>query len=112
MGVRLAKITDGQSNTLLVGEKHVPLKQFGQAGWDCSVYDGDNYLCSSRSAGIYFPLATSLRDPEWKFGSYHPNLCQFVFVDGTVHTLSSHIDPYTLDLLANINDGLVIPPFE
>jgi prepilin-type N-terminal cleavage/methylation domain-containing protein len=39
-GVRLSKITDGLSNTILFGEKNVPLDYWGQAGWDCSTYRG------------------------------------------------------------------------
>src|SRR5262249_33721643 len=36
---KLSSITDGLSNTLLVGEKHVPAHRFGQGPWDSSVYN-------------------------------------------------------------------------
>lgn len=111
-GIPLVRIKDGLSNTLLVGEKHVPLDQFGIGGWDCSMYNGDMVVCSARSGGHAFPLAQSIRDPGWKFGSYHDNLCQFAFADGSVHRIFTHIDPYILQLLSNMADGEVIPAFE
>jgi type II secretory pathway pseudopilin PulG len=111
-GRRLAEITDGLSNTFLIGEKHVPPGQFGQGTLDCSIYDGNHYLCSARSAGVFFPLAQSMQDPEWKFGSYHPGICQFVFADGSVHALSTATNPLALQYLGDIRDGQVIPPYE
>jgi prepilin-type N-terminal cleavage/methylation domain-containing protein len=111
-GVRIAQIVDGTSNTFLAGEKHVPLGQFGQMGWDNSIYDGAYFASIGRSAGLAFPLAQSIRDPGWKFGSYHTHLCQFVFADGSVHVIINAINPTTLGLLCQINDGEVIPPFE
>jgi prepilin-type N-terminal cleavage/methylation domain-containing protein len=107
--VRFADITDGLSNTVLVGEKHVPLDQFNRYPLDCSIYDGHNPSCNMRAAGVAFPLATSIRDPGWKFGSYHPGLCQFVFGDGSVRPIFIQVSPYTLSLLAQRNDGQPIP---
>lgn len=115
-GVHLAQIRDGLSNTFLVGEKHVPLGSFGKSTWDCCMYNGSystNYKCSMRSAGFGtaanpYTLAQSVRDTLWKFGSYHPNFCQFVMVDGSVQNLSSSMNAQTLEYLANIADGNVI----
>ena len=50
-------------------------------------------------------------DPGWKFGSRHVGVTQFVFCDGSVHLLSNSINPVTLGLLAQINDGQVIPNY-
>src|SRR5262249_44221797 len=83
-GIRLVSLTDGLSNTLLVGEKHVPNGFFGDYPWDCTIYDGHNPTCSTRAAGPGFPLAWNTRDPGLVFGSSHPGLCQFVFADGHV----------------------------
>ena len=102
-------ILDGLSNTLLAGEKHVPVGGFG-AGWlDCSLYDGDNPTGSTRSGGPKYPLAQSPRDTGWRFGSYHPQVCQFCFADGAVRPLPVTISPVTLGLLADRGDGQAIP---
>jgi type II secretory pathway pseudopilin PulG len=130
LGVALREIRDGTSNTLLVGDKHVQLGQFGQGGildpWippaelpgggsvvpnDCCIYDGANY-CAIRSAGLNFPLAQSVNDPGWKFGSYHTAGCLFAFADGSVRSLQTGISPSILELLSNRADGLVIPDYE
>lgn len=111
-GVRLSKIRDGLSNTILFGEKNVPLDYWGQIGWDCSTYDGDSSVCSSRVGGIGSPIAISLRDSRWLFGSAHPTLCNFAFADGSVHSLNKSISPLVLGLLTDIADGQSVPPYE
>lgn len=116
-GIRFSDIVDGLSNTLMAGEKHVPLNRFGRGWLDCSIYNGDYPTCSCRAAGWYpgfpvaFPLARSLRDPSPVFGSYHPGLVQFVFCDGHVKALPVTIDLQTLTHLAHRFDGGVVDDF-
>jgi hypothetical protein len=110
-GIRIAEILDGTSNTLLIGEKNVPLNMFGSYPLDCGIYDGHNPVCNTRAAGPSFPLSTSYQDQGWKFGSYHPSICQFVFCDGAVRPIVNSINPYVLGLLAQRNDGQVIPDY-
>jgi prepilin-type N-terminal cleavage/methylation domain-containing protein len=110
-----AGITDGLSNTLLIGEKHVRPTEFGkETEGDNSIYDDDNTLTLARFAGrqtagpIDRPLASSLRDnyrPEERFGSYHSGLCQFLLSDGSVRPIRVGIDLGTLTRLAVRNDG-------
>jgi hypothetical protein len=107
-GMRIAQIVDGVSNTLYLGEKHVPANMYGIAGWDSSIYNGATYS-AMRSAGLLYPLAVSTNDLGWKFGSAHPGICQFVYGDGSVRPLSTAINPGVLELLANIRDGQVVP---
>jgi prepilin-type N-terminal cleavage/methylation domain-containing protein len=111
-GTRFADFLDGLSNTLLFGDKHVPIGNAGQGGWDCSTFDGDQPNCSGRSASEAYPLATSFQDLGWKFGSFHPQVCQFVFADGSVHALGNATNPTTLRLLADKADGQLIPPWD
>jgi prepilin-type N-terminal cleavage/methylation domain-containing protein len=109
--VTFASITDGLSNTLFIGEKHVQINNFGRGLLDCSLYNGDYPTCSTRSAGPNYLLARSPQDSTLGFGSYHPGLCQFVFGDGSVRALSNATDPGVLALLANIADGQPIPDY-
>jgi prepilin-type N-terminal cleavage/methylation domain-containing protein len=116
-GVKVAEVTDGISNTIMIGEKHVQIGKFGHGYNDCSIYDGNNINCSVRSAGFTgsdnqssgFPLASSINDDAWKFGSYHPGLCQFVYGDGSVHAIRNGVSLTILDHLANRADGNTIP---
>ena len=110
-GIRFEEITDGLTNTLLVGEKHLTPALYGQYPWDWSLYDGHNPASSQRGAGPNFPLAASNSDLGWKFGSRHVGLCQFAFCDGTVRSLSTSIDPFVLGLLAQRNDNQPIPDY-
>jgi prepilin-type N-terminal cleavage/methylation domain-containing protein len=108
-GLRFADFTDGLSNTLLIGEKHVRTGGEGADWGDCSAYNGDYHTCYTRAAARAFPLATDPRDTGWKFGSKHPGVVLFCFADGRVQRLPKSIDPYTLELLSLRADGQVIP---
>jgi prepilin-type N-terminal cleavage/methylation domain-containing protein len=112
---RFGQIKDGLSNTLLVGEKHVPSpsSNFGQAAYgDLCIY-GSDHATIARQAGARYPLATSPNDRSILpsnttpgiFGSWHTSVVQFVFCDGSVHPLTIGINGVTLGYLANINDG-------
>jgi prepilin-type N-terminal cleavage/methylation domain-containing protein len=110
-GVRLASITDGTSNTIMMGEKHVPLGKFGNGWWDCSLYNGDYYPCSTRSGGIGYDIVTNRTSTKWAFGSAHTGIVQFAFVDGSARAINATIATTTMALLCDINDGLPIPDF-
>jgi prepilin-type N-terminal cleavage/methylation domain-containing protein len=111
-GVRISKITDGLSNTILFGEKNVPVGYWGTFPSDCSTYDGDSPICSTRAGGVGSPIAVSIQDTRVLFGSAHPTVCNFVFGDGSVHSLNKSIYPVVLGLLTDISDGESVPPYE
>ena len=114
---RLATITDGTSNTFLAGEKHVPMKMFGQLKvGDGPIYSGAWSAFPGRLAGIEDPLARGPNDltPSAgivdgvfarKFGSYHPGVCQFVFCDGSTRGIRTTIDTASLRAFATRSDG-------
>jgi prepilin-type N-terminal cleavage/methylation domain-containing protein/prepilin-type processing-associated H-X9-DG protein len=109
-GVRFAQITDGLSNTFLIGEKHVQAGKFGEfSAGDGAAYNGDKGT-AFRGAGSTLTLARNPQDAFTnRFGSYHPGVCQFAFCDGAVHAVQNQIDGPTLDALANRGDGKVAP---
>ena len=111
VGCRFADISDGLSNTLLVGEKHVPQGKEGNGWWDCSLYNGDYYQCSGRPAGRSFPPTTNPKDTGWKFGGRHTASVMFCFADGRVQRIPESIDPYVFEMLGTRDDGMVIPEY-
>jgi prepilin-type N-terminal cleavage/methylation domain-containing protein len=110
-GFGFMSFTDGLSNTLLVGDKHVPTAKNGVGPWDCSIYDGLRYRCSTRAASRAFPLATHPDDTGLKFGSRHTGVVQFCFADGGVRPVRTTTDSVTLELLGMRDDGQVIPNY-
>jgi prepilin-type processing-associated H-X9-DG protein len=114
----LMSITDGTSNTILVGEKHVNPARWGQANGDGSVYCAWNGRNFARLAGPGYPLARSDADPDpykqiedSRFGSRHPGVCQFVFCDGGVRPIPVSVSETILGLLSARSDGQPIPDY-
>lgn len=109
--VSFNKVTDGLSNTFLVGEKHVPDNRFGTSVGDGSIWCGDHEWNYCRIGRPGYGLARSIRDQanwQWVFGSWHPNICQFALGDGSVRSLRNDTDTTLLQNLANRNDGNAI----
>jgi prepilin-type N-terminal cleavage/methylation domain-containing protein/prepilin-type processing-associated H-X9-DG protein len=112
--VKLKSVTDGTSKTFLVGEKQVNPKGIGLATFgDSSVYNDDEIIHVVRWAGPGFPIALS--DDEvhntyqyLQFGSAHPGVCQFVFMDGHVSSINVSIDTTPLGYFAERADGQTV----
>lgn len=111
-GVPFSQITDGLSNTLLIGEKNLGI--YSKAWpFDGVIYDGYGPGAwhpnnNERLSGPLYPLAATDELATYpKFGSSHPGVCQFVFCDGSVRPLNNSIDPVILGWLAQRNDGQV-----
>ncbi len=109
--ISFSDVTDGLSNTFFAGDKHVLIGYFGCGVLDCSLYNGDYWMCSSRSAGPNFPLAQKPTDQIIGFGGYHMTICQFLFGDASVRSVANSTNPNILALLANISDGTAIPDY-
>lgn len=117
-----ALVTDGLSNTLLAGDKHVPAKDLGVScrspqnrnQGDGSIYNGDwpeNFL---RAAGPDYALAQTPEEEygslgNRNFGSWHLGICHFVMCDGTVKTIRVSMSQTVLAQLAQRADGQAIP---
>src|SRR5690606_15080847 len=117
-------VTDGMSNTLLIGEKFIPPRDYPAS--DDPAYAGDDRGWSdgwdhdiARSTGLppqqdqnYRNLALYASEgPFWTykylFGSAHPSNAHFVFGDGSVHAISYNIDAVTFNNLGHRCDGQV-----
>ncbi|HVT29302.1 MAG TPA: DUF1559 domain-containing protein [Lacipirellulaceae bacterium] len=110
------QVEDGLSNTLAVGERHLPpvppntqddMKDF--AIGDTAAIPGDTPHTTFRSAST--GLATGPDDASReKFGSSHPGgIVQFVFCDGHVKALRPDIALEVLKALCTIGGGEVVP---
>jgi Protein of unknown function (DUF1559) len=125
------KISDGLSNTYLIGEKSLQPQHYDPAGlpsaqrnWgdDQSLYQGYDYdsvrwsgnSTTPQNVPDWLPLhdenhfSGGAADSKWgirNFGSAHASGCSFVMCDGSVHTISYFISPLVHWKLANRSDG-------
>ncbi|HEY7423362.1 MAG TPA: DUF1559 domain-containing protein [Gemmataceae bacterium] len=135
--VRLTDITDGTSNTILLGEctSFDPLfttaadQQWGGGGpvapldnlqfWNAWIGLYQNQTYGIALAGINFrisaPLPTDstslsdlIQDRQYAYGSMHPGGANFVFADGSVRFLSDSLTLVTLQALSTSAGGEVI----
>jgi prepilin-type N-terminal cleavage/methylation domain-containing protein len=112
--LRFADVSDGLSNTLFFGEKHVVPGTFGlntpSSTWpeygDGSIYNGDHPWVVARAAGPQHPLAPDKWAPfAMQFGSWHPGVVPFACGDGRVLHLAVDVDGAALGRLAKRADG-------
>jgi hypothetical protein len=117
---RLASITDGTSNTFIVGEKHIRKGFFGwiqtadgNTLWgDGSIYNGDQGQCVARRAGPGSLLALNHNASSGNlFGSSHPSIVQFAIADGSVRMVPVATSGDVLRRLVRRDDGEPIPEF-
>lgn len=104
---RMVDVTDGTSNTFLVGERAVAkLNTFISMGgiWSTQVGSNNAYTFDANPPNQSYPstaltaagtCCVSANDPNNIRGSatsMHPSGLQFCFVDGSVHFISNNID--------------------
>lgn len=117
--VRLAEITDGTSNTLLVGEvgasqnvspkilsgRMFPVWAGGNNDGVCGQFGGHLRLVDALPYLNARPTGGNPDYSDYSFGSYHPGGAQFVLVDGSVRYLLNTINVNTYKALGARNDG-------
>jgi prepilin-type N-terminal cleavage/methylation domain-containing protein/prepilin-type processing-associated H-X9-DG protein len=101
-----ASVTDGLSNTIFLGEKHIQLGKFGEVNGDKTIWNGDSVDVFSRAGGPGLGIVGTLTSTtNQRFGSYHPGVCNFLFGDGVVRCMSVSTPEATLGALIVRNDG-------
>jgi prepilin-type N-terminal cleavage/methylation domain-containing protein/prepilin-type processing-associated H-X9-DG protein len=106
--LRIADITDGTSNTLLVGEKRMNLQFLGSRQADddtgyASGFDADVVRKTELTPAADYRAATG--DGELRFGASHPGGFNALLADGSVRKLSFSIDSTVFRLLGERADG-------
>jgi prepilin-type processing-associated H-X9-DG protein len=104
--VRPADVTDGTSQTYLIGEKCVSQKGYLEAiddGHDAPLYSGVDLDINRWT--IDGPLPDGPSPQVRRFGSAHSTGCHFVFCDGSVRQISYLIDRLVHRHLGNRQDG-------
>ena len=131
--VKQAQVTDGTTNTFLIGEKFQEPFRYEKASHgdhhgmyglyhDTMRYAGgfnENASANTTELLQYLPLQDAdignialARDVNpcctWRFGSAHPGAFQMAMCDGSVQAVPYDIDPLVYDRLGNREDGEVI----
>jgi len=122
--VPIAKVRDGTSNTLLIGERIYLMRPWTHGAW----WSGspDRKHCSYATKNVTWPLNTGTDDVgcyvfdssipgcprtllfnDFMFASEHPDGVQFAFADGSVHFVTETIDFSILGDLATRAGGEV-----
>lgn len=114
----LAWWSDGTSSQMLFGEKHFPASH--PVGRCDGPYGDCGYLGSFPGAMVQHVARTfdnagqaiaaqsddtNISEPGVWFGSAHPNICNFLFGDGSVRALATSTPRDILQKLADVNDG-------
>jgi prepilin-type N-terminal cleavage/methylation domain-containing protein/prepilin-type processing-associated H-X9-DG protein len=111
--IRFSRITDGLSNTIIVGERQCNItRRNDPTMWDENNgwIDGYDWDTVRWGYAIFAPdYRSTTSNYSREFGSQHPGGCQFVYADGSVR-----ISPYNMDLqvfrnLIEREDGNVAP---
>ena len=117
----LKDITDGLSQTIMLGERHTApeLKIDGNTMdyWSIGspqIDAGNEWSEFVGGTGVAFNSWRNADYTGWQveiaFGSWHNGLAQFVYADGSVHALGDGIDQHVYAALGSRNGEEVAPP--
>ena len=101
-------LSDGTSNTILAGELHVTKENLNKIPFNGPVFNGEDLAAFARVGGPGVPLLGPTKNSPTGilgFGSWHPEACNFVYADGSTHSLENSIDTVSLGKLCNRADG-------
>ena len=112
--VRISEISDGTSNTLMVGEYATKVAANSRALWPAS-WGYMSLGSAGPSQGVRglpdYALCTTYiaaNRCNRAFASFHPNVMNFVMGDGSVKTIKRYIDAVIYQNLATMRGGEII----
>jgi prepilin-type N-terminal cleavage/methylation domain-containing protein len=124
--IKIQYITDGTSQTLMIGEKFIPPSNYENGGFSgdnetwCTGWNNDNFriiygvqtAIGSTTYNIRPPVPdvdnSSEVDVQSRFGSAHPSVWIAAYCDGSTHAISYDAEPEMLRRLASRHDGLTL----
>jgi prepilin-type N-terminal cleavage/methylation domain-containing protein/prepilin-type processing-associated H-X9-DG protein len=107
-------ITDGLSNTMVIGEKRLFINRYDIGDWHDDIGWTDGWDPDIIRYTGYLPgpdveeSSRTVTDPGYHFGSAHASVFNTVFADGHVASLSYDIDLVTFNALGDRRDGLTV----
>jgi prepilin-type N-terminal cleavage/methylation domain-containing protein/prepilin-type processing-associated H-X9-DG protein len=103
-------VTDGTSNTIMVGEKYIAVTRYTQDDYGSEpIGRGHGWAVDRRAQALPLPDSANLTEnANERLGSAHSGSCGFVFADGSVKFLRYDMDLATYRNLAVRNDGNVV----
>jgi prepilin-type processing-associated H-X9-DG protein len=104
----LEQITDGTSKTILAGEKSMDPRAYntGGWGWDEPIFTGGSSGTSRSGARVNQDLPGVVFEYNW--GTPHGGNCQFLFADGSVHSITTSVPVATMQALLSPRGGEII----
>lgn len=104
--IKIREVIDGTSQTIYAGEKYLNSDHY-RTGADGS--DNESTYCGYDNDNARSAAFAPLRDQRGYyvydyFGSAHAATCNFVFCDGSVHSIAYTIDDITFQYLGNRED--------
>ena len=123
--IKLSLVTDGTSNTILVGEVLPSCNDHASGGlWQTNgmgdahastivpinTYNTCNYTLGTNWAPVTNTQCTDASNWNWSWGfrSVHPGGAHFLFTDGSVHFLAASISMQTYQYLGGKADGFTV----
>ena len=113
--IRSCDIPDGSSHTIFVGEKLVDEDDLGWMSGTRATLRNTGMLMAKGGYGLYYGAPADESDQAdadgapalevGSFGSCHPGVTNFLFGDGSVHSLSGSIDPIAYQQMGHRADG-------